>query len=55
MIELMMRVLSRVMLPFLQLQLRTIVDPLQESDNYGIYLYLAAIEYLHSVTQREHR
>ena len=30
-------------------QLRTIVDPLQESDNYGIDLYLAVIEYLHSI------
>ena len=30
-------------------QLRTIVDPLQESDNYGIDLYLAVIEYLHTI------
>ena len=35
----------------IQLQLHTIVDPLQESDNYGIDLYLAVIEYIHSVYQ----
>ena len=35
----------------IQLQLHTIVDPLQESDNYGIDLYLAVIEYIHSMYQ----
>ena len=35
----------------IQLQLHTIVDPLQESDNYGIDLYLTVIEYIHSVYQ----
>ncbi len=32
-----------------QLQLSSVVDPLQDSDNYGIDLYLSVMEYLHSV------
>lgn len=30
-------------------QLQAVVNPLQQSDNYGIELYLSVVEYLHSI------